>query len=221
MQELSSGELNEINKSQEGGYRDIFSNTKMTVDELNRAVDDEFGKVIKEENSLAEEKTPASTNELPEKETGKIDDLEEDSIDTQDVKTLVNDYVDDLQENSECQDTVDWDALKDMEVKDVSSDEVARLRDEFKEAKSELKKQWEIKNNREWPKYEEDVYSDSGKLIRQKGDDYDAHHIQPLKLGGTNTVENITPMRAEVHYDKQGIHAPNSPCAKLMNKVGA
>lgn len=42
-------------------------------------------------------------------------------------------------------------------------------------------------------------------------------------MGGKNEASNITPLHAEVHYDKQGIHAPNSPYTKmnqLLVKLG-
>ena len=31
--------------------------------------------------------------------------------------------------------------------------------------------------------------------------------IQPLGMGGKNESANITPLDAQVHYDKQGVHA--------------
>lgn len=66
--------------------------------------------------------------------------------------------------------------------------------------------QWENANNREWPRYEEDVTTKEGKAIRKAGDKFDAHHVQPLELGGQNTVDNLTPMHANDHQGKQGIH---------------
>ena len=65
------------------------------------------------------------------------------------------------------------------------------------------------------PKYDEDVYSSNGKMIRKAGGDYDAHHIQPLGMNGQNEASNITPLHANEHYDKQGVHAPDSPYSKL------
>ena len=52
-------------------------------------------------------------------------------------------------------------------------------------------------------------------MIRKAGGDYDAHHIQPLGMGGKNEASNITPLHANEHYDKQGVHAPDSPYSKL------
>ena len=57
-------------------------------------------------------------------------------------------------------------------------------------------------------------------MIRKAGSDYDAHHIQPLGMGGKNEVRNITPLNAEVHYDKQGIHAADSPYSRLDQMLG-
>ena len=58
-------------------------------------------------------------------------------------------------------------------------------------------------------------YSSNGKMIRKAGGDYDAHHIQPLGMNGKNEASNITPLHANEHYDKQGVHAPDSPYSKL------
>ena len=88
-------------------------------------------------------------------------------------------------------------------------------REEFSKCKDNLIREWEDKNGCKWPTYNEDVYSPSGKLIRRAGDRYDAHHIQPLTFGGENRSSNLTPLHAAEHYDKQGIHSPESPFGKL------
>jgi hypothetical protein len=98
---------------------------------------------------------------------------------------------------------------KDVTPEDLqkkSPEEIAEARREFSKQKSELINQWEHANNREWPRYEEDVTTKDGKVIRKAGDKFDAHHVQPLELGGQNTIDNITPMHASNHHDKQGIH---------------
>jgi hypothetical protein len=104
-------------------------------------------------------------------------------------------------ETIENQDLSDWEKC--------SPEEVAEKRAEFRNLKDDLIKEWESNHGREWPTYEEDVYSENGKLIRKAGDKYDAHHIQPLEYGGKNSVDNINPMHAKDHYDRQGIHAPD------------
>ena len=37
---------------------------------------------------------------------------------------------------------------------------------------------------------------------------------------GKNEVSNITPMHAEVHFDKQGVHSVESPYNKLDTLIG-
>lgn len=87
-------------------------------------------------------------------------------------------------------------------------EETAAARREFNGAKGDLIGQWEDTNQRQWPTYDQDVTTAEGKTIRKSGDKFDAHHVQPLELGGKNTVDNITPMHASDHHDKQGIHRP-------------
>ena len=132
----------------------------------------------------------------------------------------LNDYFEDLKAKSECPETISDEPFSVFDLEKVSPEELAKAREEFARTKADLKRQWEEKNGRPWPKYETDVYSESGKLIRRAGSDYDAHHIQPLCMGGRNDVDNITPLHAEVHYDKQGVHAPDSPYSRLGQKLG-
>ena len=102
----------------------------------------------------------------------------------------------------------------------LSPEQTAERREDFDDKRDTLKRSWEEKNGEPWPKYAEDVYSANGKLIRRAGADYDAHHVQPLCLGGRNEVDNITPLHAEVHYDKQGIHAFGSPYDEICKTLG-
>lgn len=136
------------------------------------------------------------------------------------MKDCVKEYFDDVKDRSECPETI---SDKPFEVKDLkprTPEENAKMREEFDDRKSELKKQWEEMNGQEWPKYKEDVYSENEKLIRKAGSDYDAHHIQPLGLGGKNEASNITPLHAKDHYDKQGVHSPDSPYSNMVKRLG-
>lgn len=137
--------------------------------------------------------------------TPKNDDKEEQ------IEKLRQEYMDDLKENSEYPDTIQDDGEP---YERISSEENAEKRAEFNANKEMLIKEWENKNGKEWPRYKEDIIV-NGKVIRKAGDRYDAHHIHPLSLGGKNTAENITPISAEKHFDKQGVHAHNSPYGKL------
>ena len=159
-----------------------------------------------------------------EKKSSKYSDQSEDEP-VDDVKEanlaeLLEAYFDDLKARSEFPETLTGNEFDVSDLRKLSPEENAEMREEFDDLKPELKRQWEIENGRPWPKYETDVYSASGKLIRKAGSDYDAHHIQPLSLGGKNEASNITPLHAEVHYDKQGVHAPNSPYSQLDKEVG-
>lgn len=139
-------------------------------------------------------------------------------IKREDLADIIADYIADLKEKSEFPETIsDW-LIDPSDLRKISPEENAMMREEFSERKEQLKREWEILNGRPWPKYEHDVYSALGKLIRKAGTDYDAHHIIPLGMGGKNVASNITPLHAEVHYDKQGVHAPNSPYSR-MEKV--
>lgn len=136
------------------------------------------------------------------------------------LENTIEDYFSDLQDKSEHPETIPERPFESSDLEKLSPQEVAERRDEFDDKKTELKRQWEIENGVPWPKYEKDVYSSNDKLIRKAGSDYDAHHIQPLAMGGKNVAGNITPLSAEVHYDKQGIHAPDSPYSKMDKLLG-
>ena len=136
------------------------------------------------------------------------------------IKELLKDYIKDLKSKSICPETISDKAIEASELKKITPEENAEMREEFSKKKNILKKEWEEKYERPWPTYEHDIYSANGKLIRKAGSDYDAHHIKPLCMGGKNEIDNITPLNAEVHYDKQGVHAPDSPYSKLNEKLG-
>ena len=53
-------------------------------------------------------------------------------------------------------------------------------------------------------------------MIRKVGDFLDAHHVQPLELGGKNEASNITPLDLNKHKD---IHSKTGSCTRLVEKV--
>ena len=136
------------------------------------------------------------------------------------LEKALQEYFEDLQAKSEFPDTLTDNSFDISDMEKLSPDETALMREEFDDVKASLKRQWEERYGQPWPKYKEDVYSANGKLIRKAGSDYDAHHIQPLGLGGKNEASNITPLHAEVHYDKQGIHSINSPYSRMDKLLG-
>ena len=163
---------------------------------------------------------PEKIGELTEVEAlpEKIDMLPEQM--KQNLEQLLDNYFDDLKDKSEYPYTISDKPFDISDFEKLPPEEVAKRREEFSELKSDLKKQWEEENGIPWPKYSEDVYSSNGKLIRKAGSDYDAHHIQPLCMGGKNIASNITPLHAEVHYDKQGIHSSDSPYSRIDKVLG-
>lgn len=136
------------------------------------------------------------------------------------LEKCLKDYIKDLKDKSEYPDTIPDKPFDLSDLKKLSPEANAEMRDEFDDSKAQLKREWEVVNGKSWPQYDHDIYSSNGKLIRRAGSDYDAHHIQPLGMGGKNEVSNITPLNAEIHYDKQGVHAFDSPYSKLEQGLG-
>lgn len=142
------------------------------------------------------------------------------TAETKNIEKLRDKYIEDLKNRSKYPETIPDKPFDISDLKKLTPEESAKMRDDFDDKKEQLKRQWEEANGKPWPKYNHDVYSATGKLIRKKESDYDAHHIQPLSLGGKNEAGNITPLNAEVHYDKQGVHSPDSPYSKLEQIAG-
>ena len=141
-------------------------------------------------------------------------------VEKESPEKLKSAYVDDIRSKSEHPETIDKGKTLSAEYHKCSPAEIREKREIFRQTKGELRNQWEKLHGISWPRYEKDVYDDNGNLIRRKGDRYDAHHIQPLELGGKNEASNITPLRADVHYDHKGIHSTNSPLSKLRDRLG-
>ena len=144
--------------------------------------------------------------------------------DATEIKNVLNEYIDDIRSKSDQEDTIPEAPIDVSDLKKLSPEETGVLRGEYADMRTDLKKQWEQLNNRPWPKYTEDVYitNSRGKQIkiREAGQDYDAHHIQPLSLGGKNEASNLTPLRADVHFDCIGVHKTGSPCDRLGKMLG-
>ena len=128
------------------------------------------------------------------------------------VEKLKQAYFQELKEYSQYPETIEF---PERDFEKVTPEECKQKKTEFEEVKDSLIKQWEIDNNMPWPTYTKTVYSPTGKEIRKAGDRYDAHHIHPITLGGENVSSNITPLHASIHFDKLGIHAPDSSYGKL------
>lgn len=133
-------------------------------------------------------------------------------------------YFDDIKDKSDVKDTLEDIPFDVTELRSLAPEENAMMREEFAFKKNTLKRQWEEMYNRPWPKYKSDVYitNSSGEsvLIRKAGMDYDAHHIQPLSLGGKNEAGNLTPLSADIHFDHKGIHKLGSPYDQMSKILG-
>lgn len=128
-------------------------------------------------------------------------------------------YINDLKKSSECPSTISDSAIDRNKLIKRPTDETKILRDEFNKNKDMLIAEWEKIHGQEWPTYKEDIYNEYGQLVKKRGWKYDAHHIHPLSLGGTNDASNITPLRSDVHSDHQGVHAFGSPYDKLEKMI--
>jgi hypothetical protein len=170
--------------------------------------------------STYKERIDRTPSEVGDNEKSDIQNDSEDDDPEKNLEELVDEYFNDLKEKSDCPDTIPDRPFEIPDLEKTSPEENREKREEFQNDKGALKKQWEEQNGMEWPKYDHDVYSASGKLIRKAGSDYDAHHIQPLGMGGENSASNITPLSAEVHYDKQGVHSPDSPYSQINKRLG-
>lgn len=147
-----------------------------------------------------------------------------DSMEKESLEDLVQDYIDDIKSKSDVPDTIPDKPIEASDLRKNTIEENALKREEFALNKNNLIQEWEQVHGREWPTYKEDVYITNKKgekvLVREAGQRYDAHHIQPLNLGGKNEVSNITPLRADVHYDHRGVHQLGSPYDNMVKTVG-
>lgn len=149
-------------------------------------------------------------NEVPDLETRPpaeavtCDHIQE-AVQGRDIGSLVKDYNIEVARTSA---GGEYREVESVNLRPRSPEQVTEARSEFNQTRNELIGKWEEENQRSWPTYGQDVTSPGGKTIRLAGDRYDAHHVQPLELGGKNTADNITPMHANDHFDKQGIHRP-------------
>lgn len=196
--EFKTPEINEIKKPEPEGFKEIKPENGMNSEKAKEFWNDKF------ENK--EELAP--------------------EIEHKDISECVSDYIQDIRDKSDVPDTIPENPIDVKDLRKLSPEETAPLRKQFNDVdfKNDLKHQWEVDNNREWPKYKEDLYITNSRgeqvLIRKAGSDYDAHHIQPLSLGGKNEARNLTPLSADVHFDHRGVHEKGGPCDRLSSVVG-
>jgi hypothetical protein len=197
--EFSRGtEIAETKNPESKGYREIKPESDMTVKEARGFWDKVFG------NKEADEKN----SEVFEK----------------DLEKVTEEYFKDLRDKSEFADTIPEKSFEISDLKKISPEERAEMREEFEANKDKLIRQWEEKNDCSWPTYKEDVYitTKTGERVKiqKAGDRYDMHHLQPLSVGGKNEVSNITPLHVDVHRDHRGIHVIDGSCDRMCKMVG-
>lgn len=134
----------------------------------------------------------------------------------EDLSELVKNYIEDLKSKSDYPDTIKVKDFVAAKLEKISSEDNDKMREEFDGKRNDLRSEWETMNNREWPRYKEDVLNADGKVIRKAGDRLDAHHIHPLELGGKNEASNITPLDVNKHSE---IHTKEGSCKKLVDFV--
>lgn len=198
-----------LDKNKDSGYN---------IDKRLEIDDSKINTGSETENESDQTKTPESSSSDNANESK--DNSENNEASEKELEKLVDAYLNDLHDKSDCPETIPDKPFEASDLEKKTPEENAAAREEFNDKKAELKKEWEKKNGRPWPKYENDVYSSTGKLIRRAGTDYDAHHIQPLSMGGKNEANNITPLHANVHYDRQGVHSTDSPYNKIEQNLG-
>ena len=95
-----------------------------------------------------------------------------------------------------------------------------KRREAFGKAKDKMIDDWETNNptptgqKGTWPKYRQDVINpDTDKILRKKGNRYDAHEIVPNSYGSPHQWWNITPADIKQH---QGIHRSDGPFNDLF-----
>lgn len=191
MNEMKTRDVSEIKQPEAQGFREIKPDSKINSSEAKSFWDKKF---------------------------------DSEKSDVTEIKNVLNEYIDDIRSKSDEADTIPEAPIDASDLKKLSPDETSAMRAEYADMRTDLKKQWEQMNDRPWPKYTEDVYitNSRGKQIkiREAGQDYDAHHIQPLSLGGKNEASNLTPLRADVHFDRRGVHKEGSPCDRLSKMLG-
>ena len=199
--EIGKSEVSEMKNSSVENFKNIKPELEMSPKE----VDDFWKAELHDQAEQAKADIPENTPENGKQE-----------IQEKDISELTKEYIDDLKSKSDCPDTISYDAIDPAKLELQPPEKVAEKREEFDDNKAKLRKEWEERNNQEWPKYKEDVVNDDGKVIRKVGDNYDAHHIQPLQLGGENVVGNITPLDI---YSHREVHSSNGSCQMLVETV--
>ena len=87
-----------------------------------------------------------------------------------------------------------------------------------KAVKDKLILEWEENTGEKWPTYTKEVFDNKGKIVKDIGEKYDAHHIIENCYEGPHEWWNIYPASFPDEHQK-GIHGSGSPCRELFKGV--
>lgn len=106
-------------------------------------------------------------------------------------------------------------ALRNHKFEKMTPIETIKHRNKFNSVKDKLISEWEGKTGQKWPRYTEEVYDKNGRVARDIGQPYDAHHIIENNFGGPHEWWNIHPAKFPDEH-QAGIHGKGSPSNKLF-----
>jgi len=99
----------------------------------------------------------------------------------------------------------------------LSTTENKQHRREFNGAKHNIIQEFENQYGRPWKTYDENVKNKHGKIIRMKGQKYDAHHIIPCSYGGNNEWWNMIDLKHPSEHQDY-IHRKGGAYDKMFGK---
>nr|WP_275433810.1 HNH endonuclease [Priestia flexa] len=107
------------------------------------------------------------------------------------------------------------DTLRENKYEKMTPLETLKHRNTFNSVKNKLIKEWEENTRQTWPRYTEEIYDKKGRLARDIGQPYDAHHIIENNFGGPHEWWNIHPAKFPDEH-QAGIHGKGAPSNKLF-----
>ena len=88
-----------------------------------------------------------------------------------------------------------------------------------KTTKDNLIAEWEHHTGRIWPRYPQPVYKKDGGILKDVGERFDAHHVNPQQLGGKHEWWNMHPVPCPEH--QRFVHGVDSQLKKIIKHTGA
>ena len=161
-----------------------------------------------ESNKIIDDKIKGVEASLASKGTVKIDyDLAKDYIRDVESKTGLKLHKNQIEQLKA--------ALREHKYEKMTPLETLKHRNKFNSVKNKLISEWEEKTGQTWPRYTEEVYDKKGRVARDIGQPYDAHHIIENNFGGPHEWWNIHPAKFPDEH-QAGIHGKGSPSNKLF-----